>query len=254
MRKNGDNIQPYASVLRRIIILVAVITAVPVVMWTITAFMRAYVAQPTVPTARPIAATTSITAPAGAVAPATPDADPSRPIPAIVEARATTTDARSSDVNAKSDRLRDSASNASASNASASNAPSGDPNVAAAAVAEQTPSTAPMAAQPAADKLAVQSAPEPAAPASDAGPHTAPTLAAQPQPAPAAADAAAEPLPSSEPIAGPIPLPRHRPNVFAMAETDVPLPRARPATAPEPTSDTMSDAPSSGYDPAMAHH
>jgi hypothetical protein len=244
MRKNGDNIQPYASVLRRIIILVAVITAVPVVMWTITAFMRAYVAQPTVPTARPIAATTSITAPASAVAPATPDANPSRPIPAIVEARATTTDARSSDVNAKSDRLRD----------SASNAPSGDPNVAAAAVAEQTPSTAPTAAQSAADKLAVQSAPEPVVAASDAGPHTAPTLAGQPQRAPAAADGAVQPFPSSEPIAGPIPLPRHRPNVFAMAETDVPLPRARPATAPEPTSGTMSDAPSFGYDPAMTHY
>jgi hypothetical protein len=212
-------------------------------MWTITAFMRAYVAQPTVPTARPIAATTSTTAPVSAVAPATPDADPSRPIPAIVEARATTTDARSSDVNAKGDRLLD----------SASNAPSGDPNVAAAAVAEQTPATAPTAAQPPmADKLAVQSAPEPVAPASGAGPNTAPTLAAQP--APAAADAAAEPSPSSEPIAGPIPLPRHRPNVIALAETGVPLPRARPASAPEPTSGTMSDAPRSGYDPAMGHY
>ena len=37
---DDDNIKHYAPVLRRIIILVAVITAVPVMLWTITAFMH----------------------------------------------------------------------------------------------------------------------------------------------------------------------------------------------------------------------
>jgi len=47
---DDDNIRLYTPVLQRIIILVAVIIAVPVVMWTITTFVRTYVAPPTVPT------------------------------------------------------------------------------------------------------------------------------------------------------------------------------------------------------------
>ncbi len=47
---DDDNIRLYTPVLQRIIILVAVIIAVPVVMWTITAFVRTYVAPPKVPT------------------------------------------------------------------------------------------------------------------------------------------------------------------------------------------------------------
>jgi len=38
--------------------------------------------------------------------------------------------------------------------------------------------------------------------------------------------------------------------VLALADTDVPLPRARPGDAPEPTSQTR-DAPPSGYDPGI---
>ena len=55
MREVDDNIQLYIPVLRRIIILVAVIIAVPVVLWTITAFVRTYVAPPKVPTFRSLA-------------------------------------------------------------------------------------------------------------------------------------------------------------------------------------------------------
>ena len=51
---DGSNIQHYAPVLRRIIILVAVITAVPVMLWTITAFMHTYIAQPTISAPRPL--------------------------------------------------------------------------------------------------------------------------------------------------------------------------------------------------------
>src|SRR4029077_4265309 len=67
MREYDDdsNIQHYAPVLRRIIILVAVITAVPVMLWTITTFMHTYIAQPTISTPRPLAtATAASTSPA----------------------------------------------------------------------------------------------------------------------------------------------------------------------------------------------
>src|ERR1700686_523580 len=108
MREYDDdsNIQHYAPVLRRIIILVAVITAVPVVMWTITAFMRTYIAQPTIPEPRPLAAATATATPPVETATITPAAAaPAQPAPAIVEARATATDARSSDTDAKADRM-----------------------------------------------------------------------------------------------------------------------------------------------------
>ena len=57
---DDDNIQHYAPVLRRIIILVAVITAVPVMLWTITAFMHTYIAQPTIPSPQTLAAATAL--------------------------------------------------------------------------------------------------------------------------------------------------------------------------------------------------
>jgi hypothetical protein len=40
--------------------------------------------------------------------------------------------------------------------------------------------------------------------------------------------------------------------VLALADTDIPLPRARPGNAPEPTS-TTPDEPPSGYDPSIGH-
>ena len=40
-----------------------------------------------------------------------------------------------------------------------------------------------------------------------------------------------EALPAGEPIAGPVPLPRHRPRYFAMLQNGVPMPRPRPEGA-----------------------
>ena len=65
----------YVPLLRRIIILVAVITAVPVVLWTITAFVRTYVGPPRIPTFHQLAATEPIDASANS----SPDADRRRP-------------------------------------------------------------------------------------------------------------------------------------------------------------------------------
>src|SRR6266704_1495451 len=41
-----DHIRLYTPVLQRVIILTAVIIAVPVLMWTVTTFVRSYVARP----------------------------------------------------------------------------------------------------------------------------------------------------------------------------------------------------------------
>jgi hypothetical protein len=83
---DDDNISHYAPVLRRIIILVAVITAVPVMLWTITAFMHTYIAQPTIPSPQPLAAATAPPA-SPAVDTANPPA-PSQPAPSVTDARA----------------------------------------------------------------------------------------------------------------------------------------------------------------------
>jgi len=45
----------------------------------------------------------------------------------------------------------------------------------------------------------------------------------------ASATPIADALPASEPIAGPVPLPRKRPRSFAVAQAGIPVPRARPA-------------------------
>jgi hypothetical protein len=70
MRDDDDHLRQYMPLLRRIVILVAVLTAVPVILWTITAFVHSYVGQPKVPNYRPMAATTSTQEPGTA----TPDA------------------------------------------------------------------------------------------------------------------------------------------------------------------------------------
>jgi hypothetical protein len=84
MREHDEHIRLYTPILQRIIVLVAVIIAVPVVLWTITAFVRAYIGPPQLPTFRPMAAVPA------------PPAAPNIQV-AIQTANATTaTDARSS--------------------------------------------------------------------------------------------------------------------------------------------------------------
>jgi hypothetical protein len=226
MREYDDdsNIQHYAPVLRRIIILVAVITAVPVMLWTITAFMHTYIAQPTISAPRPLAtATAAPTTPA--VDTANPSA-PSQPAQSVTEARATD--------DGRGDRMRDSGGNNAAPNV----------QVASTAAISPAPSAAPA---PAPSAATVQAAPAPSV-------FPDPPSLAPPQPTPAAADPVndADALPPPDPITGPVPLPRHRPSVLALADTNIPLPRARPGEAPEPSSVTP-DAPPSGYDPGIGH-
>jgi hypothetical protein len=232
MREYDDdsNIQRYAPVLRRIIILVAVITAVPVMLWTITAFMHTYIAQPTIPAPRPLAAAPAAAAPTSPAAETAatnpPAAAPSQPAPAVTDAKATD--------DGRGDRTRDSTGNNAAPNV----------QVASTAALSLAPSAA-SAAAPGAAAVTVQAAPAPS---------VFPNSPFTPQQQPAASDQTndADALLPPDPITGPVPLPRHRPSVLALADTAIPLPRARPGTAPEPQSPTP-DAPPSGYDPGIGH-
>lgn len=56
-----ENIRLYTPVLQRVIILAAVIIAVPVMMWTITTFVRSYVARPKLPALEHVASTVAST-------------------------------------------------------------------------------------------------------------------------------------------------------------------------------------------------
>jgi hypothetical protein len=238
MRLDDDNSHSFAPLLRRIFILVVVIAAVPVMLWTITTFMRTYVAQPVIASARPLVPATlgSDTVNGPAAPPAAADANPAQPAPtqapAIVEARATATDARDSDTDSKGNRASDTTASVTTA------------KVAALATADaSSPPTAPVATvSGAAQPTPAASSPWPAVTAAPA-----PTMGAQPAEPVAQADtAAADALPSTALLTGPIPLPPRRPTVFALAETSgVPLPRARPATAPASTPPPVER--SSGY-------
>ncbi len=286
---DDDNIRLYTPVLQRIIILVAVIIAVPVVMWTITTFVRTYVAPPKAPTFQRV----TEDQPSNSAS----DASQAASAPAVQQAQAPAPPSQMADSGtaggaptpllaikkpAAGDRLQtvDGTAPAAAPQiATAAPPPAIQPQAPAAAaqpMAAPAPA-APMAPPPPsgamADSLAKANG---AAPASDHGivwpnPNTnAPPdigmdnragggrkfAAQQPQ---TASDSASEDCSAGEPLAGPIPLPRRRPNQFAMLQTTglqttgVPLPRARPADAPA-ASTTVTDAPSYGYDPGQGQH
>jgi hypothetical protein len=226
MRDDDDQLRQYMPLLRRIVILVAVLTAVPVVLWTITAFVHSYVGQPKVPTYRPLAATTSTQDPASATpdtsnqsAAATPPATLSDSLPVMTQATAAAADGRSTSPAATGSlALGDRAMIADP------NQPPGGPTIIAAAPQTGMQATAPD------------------------GSTEAPADTAEPT---------ADEMLAAHPITGPVPLPRKRPRVLAMAQAQeslsqftgaagppkgrVPMPRPRPdgagaaAAAPQET-------------------
>jgi hypothetical protein len=200
-----DENRRIAPVWRRIMILLAVIAAVPVVLWSITVFVRAYVAPPTVPTFRPITASASTPAPT-ASAPTVPAralaaivrnaATEEARLPvntgSIVEARATATDARS---------LAPLAEGRRPVSESLGVVPEAD--------ASPAPAEQPVAPSP--------------------WPATVPAAVAAPPEQPSEIVAETEDVPPGEPLVGPVPLPPHRPHVLAMAPGAIPVPRPRPS-------------------------
>jgi len=233
MREDDDQFRYYVPLLRRIIILVAVLTAVPVILWTITAFVRSYVGPPRIPTFHQLAATESSDALANAdsgsaAQPAAEQAKPADPAPATLEARAAAVETREVSVPSKGPSLVD-------------RSPDGGVNmpISPTKMTDASPVASPAPKAP--DTLAAPLGPKttgmpPVPTPPNAPPATTGTLAAQ-QPAAASEPPPAEALPASPPLSGPIPLPRRRPHVIAeapmtqVAQINVPMPRPRPDTA-----------------------
>jgi hypothetical protein len=258
--REDDEIGHYVPLLRRIIILVAVITAIPVVLLTITAFVRSYVGPPKIPTFHQLAATASINAVGNnnagqnadqdaadrTMADAAKQAKLADPSSSTVEAKATVTDTRNDTAAPKGpfpgDHTPESAANTPAGTPPPSAPPPSAPKMADAS------NTVPM--QPKAAEM-----PAPAATATPDGATPSIVLAAQ-EPA---SEPQADAMPAAAPLSGPVPLPRHRPHGIAEAQTaptapmtqmasaspsNVPMPRPRPDTAgPGAPAETASGGP-----------
>ena len=228
MRDDEDNIRQYLPVLRRIIILVAVLTAIPVVMWTITAFVRNHIGPPRAPDLRPMAIAPASPATTVTVAAASPD---QAPAPSAGTAQAAAP---------KASAYADTKDGGGVFPPPPDTSPTG-----ATPELDKTASVAPLSAPP-------NDAAPPAPPAASGSPDDAnasPADGATPDQssgsngtqvagrppdsvsqAPSAAAAGADGLPPGEPISGAVPLPRKRPTSFAMAG-NVPLPAPRPEAA-----------------------
>jgi len=273
MREYDDHIRLYTPVMQRVIILVAVIVAVPVVLWTITAFVRGYVAPPRAPTFQHVAM-----APNADNAAVASDANQApAPSAAVAEAGATAPGVRSPLLEIKkppaSDQPQSSGASASPAAPQAAVAtaiqPAGAPPSAAQPISPPPTAAPPAPIMPSktmpsvaekTDRAAAATAadrgivwPDPSAnlPAPNGAANA--MASATPQ-ASAAGDADGDALPAVAPLTGRIPLPRRRPALYAMVQTAmaVPLPRARPAAAPAPTPATMNDASPAGFDPGMS--
>jgi hypothetical protein len=215
-----DQFRHYFPLIRRIIILVAVLTAIPVIMWTITVFVRGYFGPPKIAGPRPLA-TATIEAPVTLAA--SQDA----------EARATVADARTIPPAVKwpSPGDRQGSNDAGPSSSAPSAAVMAPAGSAGADQRAQTPGaqTAGPQTMPAQTMAAAPAMPNGAAMQTGTN-DTSGALAAQDS-ADADQPAADTGLPAAQTIAGPVPLPRHRPRSFAMLTSAVPMPRPRPEAA-----------------------
>ncbi len=281
---DDQSIRLYTPILQRVIILAAVVIAVPVVMWTITTFVRSYVARPRVPALEHLASTNTlsripvIAPPPSSATPSAVDQSASQRPETAAPSDAVSPASESNKGTANLASLPDTsplpgAANSSAASLQAAPAPSpaiaAPPATATSDAATINPAAAPVASLPrsvqgasqgasatppqmprSADNAALPSGssdrgiawpnPNATSPPDFGGPRLSPPPAPPPPPA---RSAAAEIIAPDAPLRGPVPLPRHRPNVFAMstsgtaasgpaASGPVPLPRARPADAP----------------------
>jgi hypothetical protein len=273
----NDEFGHYVPLLRRIIILVAVITAIPVVLWTITAFVRTYVGPPKIPTFHQLAAKASINEPLDIKPPqaSNPAETPVRQARLADPPSPTATDGRGDAPAPKGPLLSDRAPASDINAQAAATPPAATPSPAtttssiqpsSAPIAMTTATAAPKAADPwppavVTPKTAELATAPAAAPAPEGVAPGAIVAAAQP-----ASEPAEEAMPASAPLPGPIPLPKRRPHVVAEAPAataapaepatqtapmthmasngPVPMPRPRPDTAPAGT--TSSDSSSGG--------
>jgi len=223
MREDEDQFRQYMPVLRRLIILVAVITAIPVAMWTITAMVRTYVGPPKLPTFRPMAAAPATVGPNEAAAAPVADENGKGERQPVAEAKATTSDAGGAGGVTAYSATPD--SNASVAPAAAAPPPAGSGTSQTASLAAAAPANA----APKPENGAAQFAPEDQQrPASN---WPSPPAANWPNP-PAAQQPGAAAAPDARSLGGNVPLPRKRPQTFAIAQAHgIPLPRPRPDAA-----------------------
>jgi hypothetical protein len=192
--REDDSLGHYVPILRRIVVLVAVIIAVPVILWTITAFVRTYVGPPHLPTFHQLASTASINAPS---------------------ARSDSEGAPSQDAAARSGPILEA---------------NADP--------EAGDGAMPTGSTPG-DRSADQGSAVP-----DGIGATGALASAQP-----GADDTSDSASASQPLSGPIPLPRRRPReaemrTAEMTPANVPMPRRRPDNAgPSTTTETTGSTP-----------
>ena len=214
MMRDDEDIRQYMPVLRRLIILVAVITAIPVVMWTITAVVRTYVGPPKLPTFRPMAAAPAAAGPDEAAASPAPYENGKGARQPVIEANSTASDTVTGST----------ANNAANANTNAAAAPAAPDSF---QTANLAPNNAAANGAPSQGSGVTQFAPEDRQAATNW-----PTPPATNWPSPAAQQPIAAPAANAQPIQGPVPLPRKRPHTIAIAEAhSVPLPRPRPEMA-----------------------
>ena len=280
-----DHIRLYTPVLQRVIILTAVIIAVPVLMWTVTTFVRSYVARPKVPVPQHVASSESPTrGPVASPAPSVPTRPPDQAAaaPPRGDTGLALSDARTPGPDIKKGPLIAPSGDVTATTPAAQSANTSPPiqtrpvqgsepaltispagaaagNTAPAAAASPIP--APRPAENAAAAAAPGSSDRGLAwpnPNSKSPPGFGPPAAATPAastPPPLPRTATAEVVPPGEPLRGLIPLPRQRPTVYAVAAVassgPVPLPRVRPSGAPAETASPVTVAPYN-YEPGLA--
>jgi hypothetical protein len=221
-----DQFRHYFPLMRRIVTLVAVLTAIPVMLWTITVFVRGYFGPPKIADPRPLA-TVSVEAPTAPAA--SQDASPAPQQPKLVDAQPVVeavTDARTTPPAVKWSAPGDRQGGSDAAT------PPGAPGAAAMAPAG---AAADHRVSPAGQMMAARTmAAAPAMPTGEAmqgaSAATTGTLAAQ-DPPDQDQQTADTVSPGAEQTAGPVPLPRHRPPSFAMLQGSVPMPRPRPEAA-----------------------
>jgi hypothetical protein len=239
--RDDEDIRQYMPVLRRIIILVAVLTAIPVVMWTITAFVRTYVGPPRAPNYQPMAAKPPASNAPDQMAAAPPDNAVTASIPAapqpVVVAKVNTPPTATDAISAGPPPASSMTTAPAGGSTGALPADASLQNTAAGPSASDGTQRADVAAPSATDSAPPNPLPydsTQAPPQQEAAPQQQvaeqqPDATAWPAaPAPATADDA---LPQGAPIAGPVPLPHKRPTSFVVAQSTIPLPMPRPDAA-----------------------
>jgi hypothetical protein len=283
-----DHIRLYTPVLQRVLILIAVIIAVPVLMWTVTTFVRSYVARPKVPVLQQVAASESpARAPVVSLAPSIPTrpADQAAAAPPRGDTGPALSDARTPGPDIKKGPpialpSGDATATVPAVQSANTSPPiqtrpvqGSEPVVAAGPAGATAGNTAPAAAAASpiprpAENTTVAAAPSSSDrglawpnPNSKSPPGFGPPAAATPAASTAPLlprTATAEAAPPGEPLRGSIPLPRQRPTVYAVAAVTavassgaVPLPRVRPSGAPAEAASPVTIAPYN-YEPGLA--